>query len=72
MSKKRLLRTTTTELLKALLSRNQLPGKRKRNQRDRLVVTVRKYGGIDLKKEWKIRGGTPELRLHLAQQGVSE
>ena len=41
-------------------------------QRDRLVVTVRNYGGNDLKKDWKIRGGTPELRLHLAQQGVSE
>ena len=41
-------------------------------QRDRLVVNVRNFGGQDLKKEWEARAGTPELRLHLAQQGVSE
>ena len=41
-------------------------------QRDRLVVTVFNFGGKELKKEWKARAGTPELRLHLAQQGVSE
>jgi hypothetical protein len=41
-------------------------------QRDRLVVTVRNFGGKDLKKRWEARAGTPELRLHLAQQGVSE
>ena len=40
--------------------------------RDDLVWTVRNFGGKDLKKRWEARAGTPELRLHLAQQGVSE
>ena len=36
-------------------------------QRDRLVVTVRNFGGKDLQKRWEARAGTPELHLHLAQ-----
>ena len=35
-------------------------------------MTVRNFGGKDLQKRLEARAGTPELRLHLAQQGVSE
>jgi hypothetical protein len=40
-------------------------------QRDKMIALVRNYGEWDLKKKWDSRTGDSELRLHLAEKGVS-
>jgi hypothetical protein len=43
----------------------------KGNQRDKMIALVRNYGAWDLKKKWESRTGDSQLRLHLAEKGVS-